>query len=78
MPRIISLRSPGMPSHKGLLPSTISRHSSLASLSEQFEGRRYASKVLIRESVEGGDDGISRIKRERISPITIMNDAHSG
>jgi hypothetical protein len=70
VPRMVSLRSSGMPAHKWLLPSTIVRHSSRAACSASApEGRRCASNAL-KESkvVRGGAGGIKRKRRERISP----------
>ena len=71
VPRIISFRSSGIPTHKVLFPSTIVRHSSRAACSPSIpEGRRCASNVLnASKIVPGGAGGIKRTSRERMSPV---------
>lgn len=73
-PRIASFLSGGMPLHKGLFPSTMLLHSSLASWSETVVGKRYARRVRSASSGEcGGAGGIRRMSRERISPEQHIN-----
>lgn len=69
-PRMVSLRSSGMPAHRWLLPSTMVRHSSRAACSASApEGRRCASNALkASKVVPGGAGGIKRTRRERMSP----------
>jgi hypothetical protein len=72
VPRMVSLRSSGIPAHMLLLPSTIERHSSRAARSASLpEGSRCANSVLrASKGVPGGAGGIKRTRRERMSPGT--------
>jgi len=69
-PRMVSLRSSGIPVHKLLLPSTMVRHSSRAACSASAPaGRRCASNVFrASRGIPGDAGGIKRTRRERMSP----------
>lgn len=70
-PRIVSLRSLGIPDQRGLCPSIISLHSSRASRSETFAGSLYERSVRTAPRGEfGGAGGIIRTSLERMSPCT--------
>lgn len=59
-----------MPVQRGLLPSMISRHLSLASGSVHLDGRRYASRVRMAPTGDaGGAGGINLTNLERMSPV---------
>ena len=70
VPRRVSFLSLGIPVHKELRPSTISLHSSRASLSEQLDESRCARRLRMAANGEDSEAcGISRTRRDRISPI---------
>lgn len=70
-PRMVSLRSLGIPDQRGLCPSMISLHSSRASRSETFAGNLYERSVRTAPRGEfGSAGGIKRTSLERISPCT--------
>lgn len=69
VPRMVSLRSDGMPCQSSLCPSTIARHCARASSSDKDGGMRWASSVRIAPKDEvGGVSGMRRIRRLRMSP----------
>jgi hypothetical protein len=70
LPRMASFLSGGMPCQRGLLPSTMLRHSSLASRSETEAGKRCDKRVRIESEMgeEAESEGMRRMRRERMSP----------